>query len=201
MQFCAQRCRHDPTTCSSSNFCQRAQVNRKAMTAQRACARVRIVENDLANADQRMRDPCKNDEDCESKLRHSEGQRPGPRAPRQISEPDGSRRFADRSPPPSGRHRRFASPHPSHGLTEGRVRPALIDGKLVQSEARSHSHAVVSVASGAHTTLKVEFGMRMILGSVYVRFTGGFGTADLQSARRRLEEWTKDCCTKKPDAK
>ena len=27
--------------CSSSNFCQRAQVNRMAMTAQRACARVR----------------------------------------------------------------------------------------------------------------------------------------------------------------
>ena len=49
--------------CSSSNFCQRAQVNRKAMTAQRACARVHIVENDLANADQHMRDPRKNDED------------------------------------------------------------------------------------------------------------------------------------------
>src|SRR5712672_1043632 len=50
---------------SSSNFCQRAQVNRKAMTAQRARARVRIVENDPANADQRMRDPRKNDEDCD----------------------------------------------------------------------------------------------------------------------------------------
>jgi predicted ATPase len=40
-----------------------------------------------------------------------------------------------------------------------------------------------------------------LVSSVYVRFTEGFGTADLQSARRRLEEWTKDCSTKKPDAK
>jgi predicted ATPase len=34
-----------------------------------------------------------------------------------------------------------------------------------------------------------------LVSSAYVRFTEGFDAADLQSARRRLEEWTKDCRT------
>jgi predicted ATPase/DNA-binding winged helix-turn-helix (wHTH) protein len=36
-----------------------------------------------------------------------------------------------------------------------------------------------------------------LVSSAYVRFTEGFETADLRSARRRLEEWTRDCKTQK----